>query len=137
MEQTARYSGRSSPLDTAQLATDPRVMDWASLPGARRSLGTNIAETSAVVNTNVLRFKRNTPYSSSMPKDGGGGYSGEVCLHNWVEDRRDRTYKSGEGAAGRRGLPMYCRVPARTTSDRTCKSGEDACHVLPKAVGSR
>ncbi|KXZ48780.1 hypothetical protein GPECTOR_25g364 [Gonium pectorale] len=95
MAQVTAYRERSRKLDPSRLAQDPRVQDLAALPGVRRSLPTNILDGGPHVNTNIIRYKRDADFVSTTPYDGGPKYNDDVCINNWVQERRDRTYKSG------------------------------------------
>ena len=48
------------------------------------------------------RFKRDADFLSTTPYDGGAKYNEDVCINNWVQERRDKNYKSG--AVQRNGL---------------------------------
>lgn len=48
MAQTSTYKSRCSALDHTRLNTDPRVQDWASIAGTRRSLPTNVPDGTTV-----------------------------------------------------------------------------------------
>ncbi len=54
MAQTNTYKARCSALDQTRLNTDPRVQDWASIAGTRRSLPTNVPD-GASVSVNRLK----------------------------------------------------------------------------------
>ncbi|GFR52585.1 hypothetical protein Agub_g15178 [Astrephomene gubernaculifera] len=95
MSQVSTYRARSRPLDHTRLLQDPKVQDWAAIAGTRRSLPTNVPDGGARINVNILRYKRDTDYVSSTPYDGGPKYNDEVCINNWVQERRDKNYKSG------------------------------------------
>ncbi|KAG2489368.1 hypothetical protein HYH03_012198 [Edaphochlamys debaryana] len=89
------YQARMRPLDRTRLYQDPAVQDWDSLAGTRRSLPTNVPDGGPRINNNTLKFKRDTDFVSTLPYDGGGKYCEEVCLNNYVEERRDKQFKSG------------------------------------------
>eukprot|EP00201_Polytomella_parva_P017782 CAMPEP_0175057512 /NCGR_PEP_ID=MMETSP0052_2-20121109/11303_1 /TAXON_ID=51329 ORGANISM="Polytomella parva, Strain SAG 63-3" /NCGR_SAMPLE_ID=MMETSP0052_2 /ASSEMBLY_ACC=CAM_ASM_000194 /LENGTH=387 /DNA_ID=CAMNT_0016322729 /DNA_START=65 /DNA_END=1228 /DNA_ORIENTATION=- len=92
MSKFSKTQSLTQSLDRRLLASDPRVQDWASATGVRRSLPTNIIEAPRNIHVNNLRFERDVNYTGALPVDGGRSYDSNVCISNWVEERRDRKY---------------------------------------------
>ncbi|KAG2444418.1 hypothetical protein HXX76_001171 [Chlamydomonas incerta] len=114
MTQVATYRARNPPLDHSRLMQDPKVQDWASIAGTRRSLATNVPDGGARVNVNHLKYKRDADFTSTTPYDGGPSYNPETCVQNWTEDRRDKNYKSGFH-------PKELRRPTRYDSEYSAR----------------
>ncbi|GLC46149.1 hypothetical protein PLESTB_001195400 [Pleodorina starrii] len=95
LAQVSTYRSRSSAMDHTKLMQDPKMQDWAAVSGSRRRLPTNVPDGGAYINVNIIRYKRDADYLSTTPYDGGPKYNDEVCINNWVQERRDKNYKSG------------------------------------------
>ncbi|EFJ42247.1 hypothetical protein VOLCADRAFT_107340 [Volvox carteri f. nagariensis] len=95
LAQVSTYRTRTRALDHTKLMQDPKMQDWAAIPGVRRYLPTNVPDGGPHINVNVIRYKRDADYLSTTPYDGGPKYNDEVCINNWVQERRDKNYKSG------------------------------------------
>eukprot|EP00798_Chlamydomonas_sp_ICE-L_P025615 gene25615-11268_t len=95
--KTMEFDSKHGPrkLDASRHYVKSKVQDMLVPCGAAQRQPTNIPDYSPKNNVNILRFQREQHFADNLLKDGGAEYSPTACVGNWVEERRDKTYKSG------------------------------------------
>lgn len=82
-------------LDNKKFLPDQRVQALYSANGDVQRKPTHIPDHSPSNNVNNLRFEREQHFVDNLLMDGGAEYNPAVCVGNWVEERRDRNFRSG------------------------------------------
>jgi len=136
------------PLNPQDAVSSPAVMAWLSPSGETRSLPTNIRDPPQTINQvrsrafearralarsltsssaqNSLRSVRKSSLTNPLP-EGGHSFVVGVNVDNWVEERRDRSHKSGS-------VPV-ARYPGMYRSEYMERSNE-ACAAYRSTLAS-
>lgn len=94
------------PMNPLDYGRSQHVAAWLSPTGEARSLPTNVRAVPSTINNNSLRGARCCSYVDPMP-EGGNSFGIGVNVDNFVEERWDRSHRSGSTPSIVRCKAMY------------------------------